>query len=374
MTSRERRVDANQIQNQDQDQDQNRTVVFDRDEYTCQHCGQAGEDTSLRVLSVNDVAAAGTGTDDNATAESGHSSTFATVCDSCAAILDGGEATITEELEGAEQLQETDVPTDADTGATTTSEQLFALVRETTQQQGETVSDVASFASLTTTLPAKIADAGAANSETEPGSNADDSSETDSGGSEDAKDGEDGTDTDGTEDTENDQSNPTTALAETAQEFVATRRSLLLAIASVDQRLARLDELEYDAPAATGDTGPSTPTPALAAFLETATELQETLRKLVSLAEQVTAGLGRCHGCFGGLSEHEIPVTPTACPTCGRTSAETSEWQQSAADSTTVDFERLFSAMNETLREASATTERLTDRTTALATELVAAQ
>ncbi|WP_049912650.1 HNH endonuclease [Natrialba hulunbeirensis] len=344
MTSRERRVDETQIQGQDQDQ--SRTVVFDRDEYTCQHCGQAGEDTSLRARSVDDVAAAGTGTDHNTPPESGHSSTFATVCVSCAAILDGETAIKPEELEelegaeGAERFQGTDEPTDADAGATTTSEQLFTLVRETTQKQGETVSDVASFASLTTTLPAKIADAGVANNERK----------------------------------ESNESNPTTALAETAQEFVATRRSLLLAIASVDQRLTRLDELEYDAPAATDDTRPGELTPALAAFLETATELQETLRELVSLAEQVTAGLGRCHGCFGGLSESEIPATPTACPTCGRTSAETSKWQQSGADSPTVDFERLFSAINETLQEASATTERLTDRTTALATELVEAQ
>ncbi|ELZ06224.1 hypothetical protein C482_00340 [Natrialba chahannaoensis JCM 10990] len=358
MTSRERRVD----QNQGQDQDQSRSIVFDRDEYTCQHCGQASDDASLRALAVDDlVTGSATKTDPNVATESGHVSTFTTVCAPCAAVLDGDGTT-----EGAvEQTQEIEKAISADTEAPMTSEQLFTLVRETTQQQGETVSDVAAFASLTTTLPAKIADAGAANNESKSGSTVDDSSETDS---------EDSEDSENSEDTERVEANPTTALAETAQQFVATRRSLLLAIASVDQRLTRLDELEYDAATATGDTNPGDQTPAFAAFLETATELQETLRGLVSLAEQVTAGLGRCHGCFGGLSESAIPVTPTACPTCGRTSAETSEWQQSAADSTTVDFERLFSALNDALREASATTERLTDRTTALATELVAAQ
>ncbi|SER55029.1 HNH endonuclease [Natrinema salaciae] len=255
-------------------------AVFDRDAFTCRHCGAVGDDepTTHRPFPVGDVPLEG----------DVHESALVTVCDECFETLDAP------------------APTEAIAG-----DELFRLVRDTTRVQGATISDVAGFASLATSLPATLETA------LEPGTDAD--------------------------------------VDESVSEFRRTRRDVLLAIAVVDARLERLAALEdegYDAETRT----------ALRAFADTAVELQSALREVVALGETVATGLDRCHGCF---EPHEGEV----CPTCGLETRETDDWRQ---DDGTLAFDRLFTTINERLQGAAETTETLTDRTTALAEQLTA--
>ncbi|MFA9503261.1 HNH endonuclease [Natrinema sp. H-ect1] len=258
-----------------------REAVFDRDARTCRHCGTADDTEALRAYPVGDVALEG----------EVHESALVTVCADCFGTL-------------------SDSPSATPTGA----EELFHHVRETTRIQGETISTVASFASVATALPGDLESA------------LDDE-------------GEDA------------------ALEESIAQYRRHRRDVLLAIAVVDARLERLAALEGDAdePAAAD---------ALEAFSETATDLQSALREVVTLSETVATGLDRCHGCFDALESG-----PT-CDTCGLAVRETADWED---DDGTLAFDRLFATINDRLQEASATTETLTDRTTTLAERLTAA-
>ncbi|MFC4543987.1 HNH endonuclease [Halosolutus amylolyticus] len=276
MTSRERRDD--------------RRVVFERDEYACRNCGAIGGDdepTTVRTYPVGDVSLEGTA----------HESSLVTVCERCFTALQESDA-----------LSNLSVDRD----------ELFRLVRETTRTQGATISDVASFASLVTSLPTALA-------ETEPGDESRDY----------------------------------------AAEYVETRRDVLLAIDVVDTRLDRLGAVE------TTDLGPEVATP-LETVTETATTLQSDLREVVELGETVVTGLDRCHGCFEpleGAAASESGSGTRACGTCALEPRSTDDWRRSAGDG--VAFERLFSTINDRLRGTSTTTEALTDRTMALAETLL---
>lgn len=257
-----------------------RGAVFDRDAFTCRHCGTVGGDdepATLRAYPVGDVPLEG----------DVHESALTTVCSDCFATLEAAPSTVA--IDG---------------------DDLFHLVRDTTRIQGETISDVASFASVATSLPATL---------------------------ETALDDETATDVD-----------------DSLAEYRRTRRDVVLAIDVVDAHLDRIAALENEAYGADTRT-------ALAAFADTAADLQSTLREVVALGETVATGLERCHGCFD-------PLEGDACATCGLESRETADWQ--GADGTLA-FDRLFATINETLQGASDTTEVLTDRTTTLATRLV---
>lgn len=343
MTSREWHVD--------------RSVVFDRDDHTCQRCDTTDDEAALSLFPVGDGP--------SADVDVIHERSLATVCLRCAAVLDGDSS-----APGAESDDGPDLHTD----------ELFPLVRETTRRQGSTVSDVASFASLTTALPAALAADDAA-----AGDDAAGEEPADEGPTDDSAAGEDETDdeaideddagngatdeeaADGSAADENDADGQ--HLPPKGQEYLRTRRSILLAIEFVDHRLARLETAAGAAVTPDRD-------PLLTAFVETATTLQTELRDLVDLAELVVTALGRCHGCFEPLGDDTDATAdttsppPQTCATCGLDHRDVSDWHR--PESTAVDLERLFSATNDTLRDASATTEELTDRTTALATELVA--
>lgn len=257
-----------------------RRAVFERDDYTCCNCGATGGDdapTTVRTYPVGDVPLEGMV----------HESSLVTVCSRCFTAL-----------------QESD----AISGLSVDREDLFRLVRDTTRTQGATISDVASFASLVTSLPIAL--------------EADDELDT---------------------------------------EYVETRRAVLLAIDVVDTRLDRLAAVE------TADLGPEVASP-LETVTETATTLQSDLREVVGLAETVVAGLDRCYGCFEPLEDAPASGTGT-CGTCGLEPRATDDWHGSGEEG--VAFERLFSAINDRLRGTSTTTEALTDRTMELAETLL---
>ncbi|WP_226481074.1 HNH endonuclease [Natrinema amylolyticum] len=258
-----------------------REAVFDRDAFTCRHCGTDGGDdepATLRAYPVGDVPLEG----------DVHESALVTVCDECFATLESPRAT--------------------DPLAT---DELFHLVRETTRLQGTTISAVADFASLATSLPSTLESAL-----------------------------EEGTDAD---------------VGESVSEYRRVRRDILLAVAVVDARLERLAALDDDAydPAIQR---------ALAAFSDTAADLQSTLREVIALNETVALGFDRCQGCFD-------PLEGETCATCGLAARETAAWRE---DDGTLAFEQLFATINERLQGASETTETLTDRTTTLAERLTA--
>ncbi|ELY78034.1 HNH endonuclease [Natrinema gari] len=257
-----------------------RESVFDRDAFTCRHCGTDGDDApaTLRAYPVGDVPLEG----------QVHESALVTVCDDCFETLEGPAST-------------EPIATD----------ELFHLVRETTRLQGTTISAVADFASLATALPSTLESAL-----------------------------ETGTDA---------------AVDDSVSEYRRTRRDILLAIAVVDARLERLAALD--------DEGyePATRR-ALAAFSDTAADLQTTLREVVALSETVPIGLERCQGCFESLEGE-------SCATCGLAARKTAAWRK---DDGTLAFEGLFTAINDRLQGASETTETLTERTTTLAERLTA--
>ncbi|SDD05032.1 HNH endonuclease [Natrinema hispanicum] len=254
-----------------------RESVFDRDAFTCRHCETVGDDaTALRLSPVGDVPREGTV----------HESALVTVCADCFETLETAPAT-----------------------PSATAETLFHRVRETTRLQGATISDVATFASLSTSLPATLESA------------CDDGTEVDS---------------------------------DAVSNYRRTRRDVLLAIAIVDAHLEELAALE---PAVAPDVRPS-----LEAFTETATALQSRLVEAVELSETVVSALERCHGCFDSLEGQ-------TCSTCGLEACETAAWHHPGES---IAFDRLFGTINETLQDASETTDTLTDRATALATQLTA--
>ncbi|OVE83745.1 HNH endonuclease [Natronolimnobius baerhuensis] len=263
-----------------------RRAVFDRDDHTCRRCG-ATDSTSdddaatadLRCYPVGDISLEG----------DVHGSSLVTVCEPCFTSLQGGPAT---------------------SGERPDDETLFTLARELTQRQGVTVSAVASFASIATSLPATLETAGD-----------DDESQTDA-----------------------------------ESEYRQARREVLLAIDSVPSRLERLAAVDETAL----EPGVGEP---LAELVEAARKLQDELRQIVSHCEGVPSAIGRCPGCLESTEE----TTTDECPTCG-VSAESTEGE---ATNTDVDsMEGRFQAINGTLQDASATTETLTDCAGTVATEL----
>ncbi len=251
-------------------------AVFDRDTFTCRHCETVGDDaTTLRLYPVGDVPLEGTV----------HESALVTVCADCFDMLETTPAT-----------------------TSVTAETLFHRVRETTRLQGASISDVATFASLSTSLPATLASV------------------------------HDETDTD----------------RDAVSDYRRTRRDVLLAIAVVDAHLTDLAALES---AVDPDVRPL-----LEAFSETATALQSGLIEAVELSETVVSALERCHGCFDSLEGK-------TCSTCGLEACETVDWHHTDGS---IAFDQLFGTINETLQDASETTDTLTDRTTALAERLTA--
>ncbi|MFA9415808.1 HNH endonuclease [Natrinema sp. HArc-T2] len=251
-----------------------REAVFDRDAFTCQQCGD-DEPATLHPYPIGDVPLE----------DAVHESALVTVCEVCFNALEPSLA-----------------------AASIESDALFHRVRDATRLQGETISDLAAFASLSTSLPATLESA------------RDDGTEVDSD--------------------------------DAVSEYQHTRRDVLLAIALVDARLEELAALES---AVDSDVRPS-----LLAFTETATALQSTLIEAVELSETVVSALERCHGCFAPLEEE-------TCSTCGLEARETADWHDIGGS---IAFDQLFATINETLQDAAETTDTLTDRTTALAAQL----
>ncbi|WP_408959507.1 HNH endonuclease [Natrinema sp. 74] len=262
------------------DRHADRAAVFDRDDRRCRHCATDGDDESvtLRLYSLDDGPAADS-----------HESGLVTVCDDCAALLESAPEPVS-----------------------MANDDLFRLVRDATGVQSATISDIAGFASLATSLPETLASAV-----------------------------DDGTGAD---------------LDDSIDEFRRARRDVSLALDIVDARLERIAALES---AADSDVQPP-----LAAFSETAADLQSDLRRVIELGETVATGLERCHGCFDALEGDR-----GTCQTCGLAVRETADWRD---DDETLAFDRLFATINETLRAASTTTEMLTDRTMTLAERLTA--
>lgn len=269
-----------------------RRAVFDRDDHTCRHCGTTGDatdPTALRTVPVGAVPLEGTV----------HESALVTVCTDCFETL---------------QTESNDAPP----GTPLSRAELFEHVREMTRTQGGAISDVASFASLATSVPSTLVE--------------DSTAEVDDG-SEPAADADSEPDID-----------------ETAAEYRHARRDVLLAIDVADVHLERLAAVDDEALEA--DVRSS-----LVTVSETAIRLQSALRTVVELGETVAVGVGHCHGCFE-------PLEDGSCSTCGLEARETAEWQRADGG---LAFERLFSSINDGLQEASATTETLTDRTMTLA-------
>ncbi|AFZ72366.1 HNH endonuclease [Natronobacterium gregoryi] len=248
-----------------------RDAVLDRDDHTCRRCGASGDDeTVLRLYPVGDVPLEG----------SVHESALVTVCSPCFASLRRS-------------------PTAAD-AVRLDADDLFELVRETTQRQGVTVSAVASFASLSTSLPGDLEDG-----------------DLDEAG------------------------------------YVQARREVLLAIDSVPSRLERLTVAETD------HLGDNIVEP-LETVVESATQLQSELHRLVTLGESIVAGLDRCHGC---LEPRAADEADGRCPTCGLEYRNVDGWRSDGE----VAFELLYDEVNETLQAASDTTESLTEGAAGLA-------
>ncbi|WP_090507490.1 hypothetical protein [Natronorubrum sediminis] len=275
-----------------------RRAVVDRDEYACRSCGFEDVEDSRTALEMYPVDTAGSGPGTHA-----HESTFVTVCSDCATTLQGNHAALPE-----------------------TPAELFRHVRETTQIQGEAISDVASFASLTTSLPSALeADEIPAKSVDETNGGSADESQTAA---------------------ENAASDP-------LEEYCRTRRDAILALDLADAHLEALETVDETA----FDTDVRT---SLASVVESGRSLQSTLRTVVERAETVPAGLERCSGCVDMVQDG-------SCSTCGLESRATSEWEDPDG---TLAFERLFAAINSELQAASGTTKTLTEQTTTLAEAL----
>lgn len=319
MTSRDR----DRARDSDRDWHGDRRAVFDRDDHTCRRCGttergDGGTDTethadgdadagaepaALRLYPVGDVPLEGRI----------HDSALATVCERCFAAL------------RADPAPADSVRPDGD--------ELFALARDLTRQQGATVSAVASFASLSTSLPADLEAA------------------------------EDDAD----------------ARTDAESAYVRARREVLLAIDVVPTRLERLAAVdETTLEPAVAD--------ALGTLVDAGRRLQSQLREIVARCEAVAAGLGRCHGCLEPYEAPERtgdvdPATATdPCPSCRIERRDVTEWraesdsnaagEDSDAAADAVSFGALFTAINDALQDASATTEELTDRAATLAEAL----
>lgn len=319
-----------QRDSRDSDWRADRTAVFERDGYTCRHCEQQPGTDGVRVVTVGDVPLA----------EPVHESALVTVCDDCF-----------EALMAPDRRDGADDP--APTPILERPETLFESMREVTRLQSETISTVAAFASLATTIPAALED------------------ELSAGG----------TATD-----EGDRDRP----------YVTDRQEALLALDVVDAKLEVLESVsdgDLDALAQGEssresddvDDGPekSTLADALEAFCGTATSLQGQLRRVVALAERVALGLGRCRGCFEPLakpphtaSDSEVagagtpqPGSARPCPTCGLEPRYLADWRR---EDGTVRFDDLFGAINTALQASSRTTTTLTVRTQTVARALLA--
>lgn len=269
-----------------------RSTVFDRDDDTCRRCETTTDPDELRTHPVGDVPLEGRV----------HESALVTVCADCLETLEG-------RAEGPD-------------GSSRAA--LFEFVRDTTRVQSDAIADVASFASVATSLPETVA---------------------------------------GEADHADDGAIP----IDDAATYRRARRDARLALGLVDARLAALEAVDDDVVA-------DDVLAALTAVTATATDLQTTLERVVDRCERVPAGLERCHGCLeahGDVEERAdgaVAEGPTdgTCPTCGLESRGIDEWR----DGDAVAFDRLFSAINDELQTASATTTTLTERATTLAERL----
>ncbi|APX98226.1 hypothetical protein [Natronorubrum daqingense] len=275
-----------------------RRAVVDRDEYACRSCGfeDAGDSRTALEIHPIDTAESGPGTH-------AHESAFVTVCTDCSTTLRGDHAGIPE-----------------------TPTALFERVRETTQRQGGAISEVASFASLATSLPSAL------EADEIPAKSVDETN---------------------VESADEGQTAAENAASDPLEEYCRTRRDAILALDLADAHLEALEAVDETA----FDTDVRT---SLQSVVESGHSLQSTLRTVVERAETVPAGLERCAACVG-------TVTDGSCSTCGLEARATSEWEDPDG---TLAFERLFAAINSELQAASGTTKTLTEQTTTLAEAL----
>ncbi|WP_276252626.1 HNH endonuclease [Halomontanus rarus] len=261
-------------------------AVFERDDFTCQHCHDRLDAPDLDSYAV-DPAPAGDGP---------RPASLVTICADCASVLAGTAA--------AE--------------SPVTDRALFETVRECTVAQSEAISDVVAFADRATALPSAL-EAG----EHDPAA------------------------------------------------YAASRRELSVTLDVLEVQLAGLEALDP----ADFAVDPA----AFEAFRTDARQLQADLREIVATVERIAATLDRCHVCLetvdGGGDDADgngdADGTVGAggrCRTCAVSGPDASEWRDSAGD---VDFDALFGSINGTLQTASKTTERLTDRASAVAESLV---
>jgi len=258
-----------------------RSRIFERDGYTCRHCGRGDETASgngVRVVAPGPVPETG----------AVHESALVTVCDDCFSTL-----------------QEPSPP------PTASQDTLFEAMKRVTALQSDSISTVADFAGLATTMPSTL----------EAGDEPD---------------------------------------------YVEARQNALLEFAIVDATLASLEEatetgadLERLTNRDDADLAG-----ALEAFCETARTLQAQLHDVVGHSEVVAVGLGRCHGCFEPVDRSGEET----CDTCGLERRDGGEWRR---EDGTVRFEDLYSAINTTLQASSRTTTTLTVRTQTVATRLL---
>ncbi|MCU4752583.1 HNH endonuclease [Halobacteria archaeon AArc-curdl1] len=103
-----------------------REAVFERDEYTCRHCGGGREAGVLRVATVGETPVQGTV----------HESSLVTLCDDCYVSITRPEETNSIDSQSA----------------------LFETIQDVTKRQSEAISAVASVGSLATTIPGSLED------------------------------------------------------------------------------------------------------------------------------------------------------------------------------------------------------------------------
>lgn len=139
-------------------------------------------------------------------------------------------------------------------------------------------------------------------------------------------------------------------------DYLDARRELRVTLEWIDRRLEAAAAVDC---ADLGDDASE----AYEEFHGLSTRLQAELLTVVELVETALTGVYRCHGCFG-----RIDGTLDRCDECGTAHPETADW----SDDGTVQFDALFSTINETLQGAGETTDGLTDRTTVLAETLLA--
>lgn len=237
--------------------------VLERDDATCQRCGDRRDSAALLAHSVG------------SSVDEGHPASLVTVCEGCAAPLE------IRPREGADEPSTRD---------------RFRALRAFTIAQSEVIADVTALVECGTSLPTRDAD-------------------------------------------------------DAREAYCAARRTVLLAFDLLDARLETV---------ASGDGLAADAAGAVADFREAAEQLQTDLRAVVEAIERIVTALERCHVCF------EPRGAADRCSSC---EVPVLEFEGPAADAD--GFDALFRSVDERLRAASASTERVTDRATAAADALV---